>query len=198
MRPGDRGRRRVHHRRIDPEGQRNGAEEAGYHVVATFCVVDREEGGAETTLPQVSAVLAFHCQGSTGSQCIASASVLRGALQSSPFFGAVSLRLSQRLDANESIPYFIQDGSGVPGFVPSDRQLAVWALDAWSRESNGKLKFVEAKTAESALIRLRWIAANEGLFGETQRVRVGSREGALAFVMPAGVATGVIRWPARP
>jgi hypothetical protein len=100
-------------------------------------------------------------------------------------FGAVSMRSSQRLDAAEPISYFIQDGSGVPGFQPSDRQLAVWALDAWSRASGGKLKFIEAKTAESALIRLRWIAANEGLFGETQRVRVGNKDGALVFVMPA-------------
>ncbi len=99
--------------------------------------------------------------------------------------GAMSPRAPQQLDAKEPIPYFIQDGSGVPGFVPSDHQLAVWALDAWSRESGGKLKFVESRTAESALIRLRWISANEGLFGETQRVRVGGRDGALVFVMPA-------------
>jgi Matrixin len=103
---------------------------------------------------------------------------------------AMSLRSSQQLDARNPIPYFIQDGSGVPGFMVSDRELAVWALAAWSRESGGKLKFVEAKTAESALIRLRWISANEGLFGETQRVRVGNREGALVFVMPAVAQLG--------
>ena len=92
--------------------------------------------------------------------------------------GALSLRLP------ESTPFFIQDGKGVPGFAPPDRELARWALDAWSRESGGKLKFVEAKSVEAALVRLRWISAHEGLFGETQRVQVGGREGALVFVMP--------------
>jgi hypothetical protein len=106
--------------------------------------------------------------------------------------GALSLRLPQQfsradmdvLDASEPIPFFIQDGTGVPGYRPNDRELARWALDAWSRESAGKLKFVEAGRLESALVRLRWVSAREGLFGETQHVQVGGKEGALVFVMP--------------
>src|SRR5262249_54985789 len=92
--------------------------------------------------------------------------------------GALSLRLPQQfsradldvLDAPQPIPFFIQDGTGVPGYVPNDRELARWALEAWSRESGGKLKFVESSKQESALIRLRWVSAREGLFGETQHV----------------------------
>ena len=106
--------------------------------------------------------------------------------------GALSLRLPQQfsrsdigpLDASEPIPFFIQDGSGIPGYRSQDRELARWALDAWSRESGGKLKFVDAKAVESSLIRLRWVSAREGLFGETQHVQVGGREGAFVFVMP--------------
>jgi hypothetical protein len=106
--------------------------------------------------------------------------------------GALSLRLPYQfsrsdidvLDASEPIPYFIQDGTGVPGYVPNDRELARWALEAWSRESGGKLKFTEAQKPETALIRLRWVSAREGLFGETQHVQVGGKEGALVFVMP--------------
>jgi hypothetical protein len=105
--------------------------------------------------------------------------------------GALAVRWPQQfsrtdldvLDASEPIPFFIQDGTGVPGFMPPDRELARWALEAWSRESAGKLKFVEARTMESSLVRLRWISAREGLFGETQHVHAGGKEGALVFVM---------------
>src|SRR5437764_13008354 len=74
------------------------------------------------------------------------------------------------LDSREPIAYFIEDGKGVPGYLNSDNVLAKLALDAWSRESGGKLKFVESKARDGALIRVRWISANEGLFGETQAV----------------------------
>src|ERR1041385_5842111 len=105
---------------------------------------------------------------------------------------AVSLKYPQEfsranlglLDVAEPIPFVIQDGKGVPGFVSSDRELAIWALDAWARESGRKLKFVEAASPDSGIVRLRWVSAHEGLFGETQHVRVGTREGALVFVMP--------------
>jgi matrixin len=106
--------------------------------------------------------------------------------------GALSLRMPHQfsrsdidvLDASAPIPFFIQDGTGVPGYVAQDRELARWALEAWSRESGGKLKFTEAQGPESALVRLRWVSAREGLFGETQHVQVGGKEGALVFVMP--------------
>src|SRR5258708_6987012 len=54
------------------------------------------------------------------------------------------------LDTTSPISFFIQDGARVPGFVSPDRELARWALEAWSRESGGKLKFVESKSVESA------------------------------------------------
>jgi hypothetical protein len=106
--------------------------------------------------------------------------------------GGLSMKMPQQfsrttlapLDASEPVPFFVQDGKGIPGFAPADRELAVWALNAWSRESGGKLKFTESRSAESSLIRLRWVSAQEGLFGETQHVRVGDKEGALVFVMP--------------
>src|SRR6185295_841009 len=89
-----------------------------------------------------------------------------------------------RLETREPITYFIEDGKGVPGYRDSDRELAKLALDAWSRESAGRLRFAEAKTAEVALIRFRWIAQNEGLYGETQRVQVDGKPGAIVYVMP--------------
>ena len=90
----------------------------------------------------------------------------------------------QRLDSREVITYFIDDGKGVPGYRDSDRELVTFALDAWSRESSGKLKFSQARTRESALIRFRWISANDGLYGETQRVLVSGKPGAIVNIMP--------------
>jgi hypothetical protein len=89
-----------------------------------------------------------------------------------------------RLDTSSAITYFIEDGKGVPGYLDSDRQLAVFALDAWSRESGGKLRFTESKSRDAALIRFRWISPNEGLFGETQRILVNGKPGAIVNVMP--------------
>jgi Matrixin len=88
------------------------------------------------------------------------------------------------LDTRTPITYFIEDGKGVPGYLTSDRQLAVFALEAWSRESGGKLKFVESRSPGAAVIRFRWISQNEGLFGETQRISVNGKPGAIVNVMP--------------
>src|SRR2546429_76266 len=88
------------------------------------------------------------------------------------------------LDARQPVSFFIEDGNGVPGYRDSDRELAKLAVDAWSRESSGKLKFTESKQRDGALIRLRWISPTEGLYGETQRVEVNGKPGAIVYVMP--------------
>jgi len=88
------------------------------------------------------------------------------------------------LDARQPVSFFIEDGNGVPGYRDSDRELAKLALDAWSRESSGKLKFTESRQRDGALIRLRWISPTEGLYGETQRVEVNGKPGAVVYVMP--------------
>jgi len=94
-----------------------------------------------------------------------------------------------RLNTSEAITYAIEDGKTVPGYRESDRELAKLALDAWSRESGGQLKFTEANIA-GALIRIRWISPNEGLYGETQRVQVNGKAGAIVYVMPQVSAQG--------
>ena len=94
-----------------------------------------------------------------------------------------------RLNTSEAITYAIEDGKAVPGYRESDRELAKLALDAWSRESGGQLKFTEANL-DRALIRIRWISPNEGLYGETQRVQVNGKAGAIVYVMPQVSAQG--------
>ena len=94
------------------------------------------------------------------------------------------------LDASQPIPVYIENGKGVPGYRDSDPELAKIALDAWSRESGGKLKFTESKEREAALIRIRWISPTEGLYGETQRIDVKGKAGAIVNVMPQVSAQG--------
>ena len=88
------------------------------------------------------------------------------------------------LDWRQPISFYIEDGNGVPGYRDSDRELARLAFDAWSRESGAKLKFAESKQRDGALIRLRWISPTEGLYGETQRIEVNGKPGAIVYVMP--------------
>src|SRR3989475_7667293 len=94
------------------------------------------------------------------------------------------------LDVRQSITVYIEDGKGVQGYRESDPELAKMALDAWSRESSGKLKFTQSKERDAALIRLRWISPTEGLYGETQRVEVQGKPGAVVYVMPQVAAQG--------
>jgi hypothetical protein len=94
------------------------------------------------------------------------------------------------LDPSEPITFWIADGQGVPGYRATDQDLARTALDAWSRESDGLLGFVEADSEERALIRISWVGGNQGRFGETRRIHVGGRPGALVFIMPDIAALG--------
>jgi hypothetical protein len=94
------------------------------------------------------------------------------------------LALTQFASSRTAIPFFIENGAGISGYRASDRELAKLALAAWTRESGGKLKFVEAKSANEALLRLRWISNNNGLFGETQQTYVNGKTAVVVNVMP--------------
>jgi hypothetical protein len=99
-------------------------------------------------------------------------------------FVAFALQAAEVLDNSGPVTFFIEDGKSVPGYQDSDRDLAKMAFEAWSRESAGKLKFVETKVRNAALVRIQWISPNEGLFGETQRIVVNGKPGGLVYVMP--------------
>ena len=100
-------------------------------------------------------------------------------MKSPQHFFRTGLGLSQE---NAPITYAIDDGKNVAGFDPGDRELADMAFDAWSRESGRHLKFTRAGDPSRALFRLQWIAAGEGRFGETQRVFIGGKPGAIVYV----------------
>src|SRR5207244_13454909 len=109
------------------------------------------------------------------------ATMILVALAFRPQFGRSNLGV---LDAREAISFFIEEGRSVSGYRETDRDLAMMAFAAWSRESGGKLKFTESKERDRSLIRLRWISPTEGLYGETQRVEVNGKQEAIVYVMP--------------
>jgi hypothetical protein len=86
-------------------------------------------------------------------------------------------------EANEAVTYFIADGNRSTGFRPSDRELALWAFQAWQRNAGKGLRFKSA-SEEAALIRLYWAEAGGGEYGETQPLLVHGKRGAAIFIRP--------------
>ena len=86
----------------------------------------------------------------------------------------------------------------MPGYQPSDGELARAAFEAWARESAGRLRFVEASEAD-ALIHLIWIAPGSGVYGEMRRVIIDDRPRAFVYVTPAidGQGPAIARLAAR-
>jgi hypothetical protein len=87
------------------------------------------------------------------------------------------------LDASGRVTYFIEDGEPGSGYKASDRELATWALKAWERVSNGRLRFEPGARAD-ALVQVHWVRAGGGQYGEMRPIRVGSRRGAAVYIRP--------------
>src|SRR2546427_11576005 len=94
------------------------------------------------------------------------ATMILVALAFRPQFGRSNLGV---LDAREAISFFIEEGRSVPGYRETDRDLAMMAFAAWSRESGGELKFLQSEGGERARIRGRWSLPTQGTYGGTQR-----------------------------
>jgi hypothetical protein len=97
---------------------------------------------------------------------------------------------SWRLDTSEPITYFIAQGPPDSGFKESDRALAEWALEAWSKQADPPLE-IEPGPAETATIRVYWVPAGaSGLYGEMRGRRVDGRLAADVFIRPDTDALG--------
>ena len=103
--------------------------------------------------------------------------------------GTASAQGFSPLDTATPIPYFVYDGVAGSEYRPADRQLAVWALQAWERVVGGKLKFQPSSEAE-ALIQVHWVPAAEGQYGEARPLRVGKLRGAAVYIRPDTSALG--------
>jgi hypothetical protein len=95
--------------------------------------------------------------------------------------------LAQLPAGPQIVPFYISDGAGIPGYEAGDGELARLALEAWSRESGGRVKFTASTNEGEALLRIRWASPDQGLFGEMQRITVSGKPGAVVFILP-GVA----------
>ena len=88
-----------------------------------------------------------------------------------------------RLDRSEPITYFIAEGLAESGFKEGDRTLAEWALEAWGRQADPPVDMVPGPEA-SATIRVYWVPAGAGLYGEMRGRLVEGRLAADVFVHP--------------
>jgi hypothetical protein len=95
-----------------------------------------------------------------------------------------------RLDRSETITYFIAEGSADSGFKEGDRTLAEWALEAWGRQADPPVDMAPGPEA-SATIRIYWVPAGAGLYGEMRGRMVNGRLAADVFVHPDTEALGL-------
>ena len=109
--------------------------------------------------------------------------VLTGAAAAQP------LRPLGPLDATGRVTYIIADGLRGSQYRPSDRDLAIWALKAWEASAGGALRF-EASGEADALVRVYWVPASAGQYGEMQSLEVKGRRGAAVFIRPDTEALG--------
>jgi hypothetical protein len=96
---------------------------------------------------------------------------------------AQSLRALEPLDTSGRITYFVSEGLPVSRYQASDRDLATWALEAWQRSLDGAVRF-ESVPEQDALISVRWVPAEDGLYGEMQPLIVNGRRGAAVYIRP--------------
>ena len=95
-----------------------------------------------------------------------------------------------KLDVSEPLTYFIAEGSEESGYKEGDRVLAKWALEAWARQADPSLE-LEPGPEESATIRVYWVAAGAGMYGEMRERLVEGRLAADIFVHPDTESLGL-------
>lgn len=95
----------------------------------------------------------------------------------------------QPLDATGRVTYFIADGEPGSDYRASDRDLARWALQAWETSLGGTLRF-EASAEDEALVRVYWVPAGAGQYGEMRSLLVRGRRGAAVYIRPDTNALG--------
>jgi hypothetical protein len=93
------------------------------------------------------------------------------------------------LDAHGVVTYFVAAGPTSSRYRDADRDLATWALADWERAAHGRLRFEPGDEA-SALVRIYWVDAEAGQYGETRAIEVNGRRGAAVFVRPDTDALG--------
>ena len=102
---------------------------------------------------------------------------------------ARSQQALEPLDPTGRVTYFIAEGAPDAQYRSSDRDLATWALKAWERSVGDALRF-EASPEGSALVRIYWVPADAGHYGELRPLSLAGRRGAAVYVRPDTDALG--------
>jgi hypothetical protein len=98
------------------------------------------------------------------------------------------------LDLSEPVVYYIDEGDPDSGFREGDRKLAEWALEAWGRQADPAVKMT-AGSEEVASVRIYWVPADGGRYGEMRSRIVAGRFVADVFVHadPDGLGRDIAR-----
>ena len=117
-------------------------------------------------------------------------------LAASLVFGTADAQLAadpgrlDRLDAGGTVTYYIGAGTPGSGYEAGDEELAVWALEAWQRAAPpGALAFTPG-AEQQALVRVYFVSAGFGQYGEAHALEVDGRRGAAVFIRPDTSALG--------
>jgi hypothetical protein len=95
----------------------------------------------------------------------------------------------QRLAGGGEVTFFIAAEDPAAGSRPGDRDLALRALEAWAGLASPPVGLVPAPE-ESAALRVYWLPAGAGLYGEMRAREVDGRPAADVFVHPDTDALG--------
>lgn len=96
------------------------------------------------------------------------------------------------LDATRSIPVSIVDATDSPlsAAYSADAELALWALQDWSRALDGEFRFHVVDDENEALIAVQFVGPGAGQYGEMAPINVNGKRGAAVFVRPDTNALG--------
>jgi hypothetical protein len=88
------------------------------------------------------------------------------------------------------VKYFIAPPLEDAAARPADTDLAVWAFEEWQRAVGGALQLVRVTNESEALVRLYWVPAAGGQYGEMRPLMVQGRRGAAVYIRPDTTALG--------
>jgi len=108
---------------------------------------------------------------------------MKNFLRSVSFALLISVLAAGAVSAADTTPYWVEPcANPKTNCVAGDLDLARWALAAWEAASAGRLHFVETKNRGEALLRVRWVDPNSGLYGETVPIEVNGRRGSELYI----------------
>lgn len=102
---------------------------------------------------------------------------------------AQELPIIAALDASRPITYFVAEPAFESKSRADDAELAEWALAEWARASRGTLEF-EPAPESAALLKIYFVAASYGQYGEMRPLFIDGRRGAAVFIRPDTDALG--------